>query len=482
MSNIHGFDFNFDFTQLEKAAKEKNSEEVSVHLESLTIALTTINENPLSHHLKSTLLSVQGKIHHIIENDPGLIKSNPELIKLVEKINTLFQRIIGKQEINTKAEITLETRLTATKPVVPRPVNNSNMMTEELKKKWVDAHDNPYEKEAVSTLVNAIQHVSQEEFEKSFEQTLQGLKDLSTKEQNFDYVAGVEHGKSNAWMAELAKEKKIAPLPKNEIPLVLAPHLSAITQEKTKGTIIEYPTNIVLFDDGVYSGEQMSRVISGMIGDIRRQNDKLTKEQSPLPLLPMPRIIIACPYMTKKGEEVLKTLKDKLNADPKKDPVREIIILPHQTIPTVSEAIQTSVKKTSMTAEKQKEKADNILSSLKSMYWPSEGKEEKIETIGDEKNVSAEKKSMKGPRLLQSIYKKPSTTTLDPALKSETIVKNAEGPESRGIMYFDHKVPDEFSFPAAISKGLVMKSGGIVKGRLPLIPSTLPPYKKKINQ
>ena len=60
----------------------------------------------------------------------------------------------------------------------------------------------------------------------------------------------------------------------------------------------------------------------------------------------------------------------------------------------------------------------------------------------------------------------------------EKPVRYAKGASSRGVMYFDHKVPDEFSFPEKIAKGLIVKFDGSEE-KANLIPKTIPPYRKK---
>ena len=60
----------------------------------------------------------------------------------------------------------------------------------------------------------------------------------------------------------------------------------------------------------------------------------------------------------------------------------------------------------------------------------------------------------------------------------EKPVKHARGASSRGVMYFDHKVPDEFSFPEKIAEGRIVKFSGLEE-KVSLISKTIPPYRKK---
>jgi hypothetical protein len=133
------------------------------------------------------------------------------------------------------------------------------------------------------------------------------------------------------------------------------------------------------------------------------------------PEIPIPTFIVACAYITEFGKDMLNKMPKQLNMK------SNIIILNHSTIPTVDTAIED----------------ENIKETLKNMYWS--------------------KKSM---------TEKP-------------MIENDSGPESRGVVYFAHKVPDKFAFPEGIATGFIFDSQGKkIGGNYSLIPPTKPPYKE----
>jgi len=296
-----------------------------------------------------------------------------------------------------------------------RPIM-SNKMTQRARKAFIGKYDKTPFKKAITVLVNCLQHVSQKTFESRFKETLQDFKKLGLK----NYVAAVDTFKSNKWMTDLAQEFLSTEI--TRIPLALP------NPEK-------FNHDVVLFDDGVYSGEQMERILRGMIGALEhRKNQYLHKI----------RFVVATPYMTTKGEAVLRELG--------KEKKVKLIILKHQKIPTVEEAVKEAMK-----GEDHQEIA-KVIKLLNNLYWRTEFPSK----------THTQKKG--GGSLLQKLRAQ--------RLKPEKPVKHAQGASSRGTMYFDHKVPDEFSFPKALAEGRVVNTFGKDE-RVELIPQTIPPYKKE---
>lgn len=65
----------------------------------------------------------------------------------------------------------------------------------------------------------------------------------------------------------------------------------------------------------------------------------------------------------------------------------------------------------------------------------------------------------------------------------KTEIINDRGPKSRGVVYFDHKISDGYSFPKAIAEGEVRDAKGKVRGTgYELIPPIVSPYGHKAQK
>jgi hypothetical protein len=307
---------------------------------------------------------------------------------------------------------------------VPRPIRsnqiNSNQATD-----WVDQHP-PECRKAARALIDNITHITQNNFESTFTETVKQFNIfIEEKEKNnaFEYVVGLEDQKSNAWMFELAKPILIRP-PKIEIPLAYTAELHKEVSKYLEKQESFFPKNIVFFDDGIFSGEQMEKIIRLIFNAIDYENTRIenankTSQADPLQPIPRPHMIVVCPYMTKFAK---KYLEDKFKT--------EVTLFTTQEIKTVKDIVPCQE-----------------LEILQKMNpWVD---------LGDQKETS-------GPESDIDKYRKDIA--------------------NRGTIYFDHKVPDRFSFPDVLAKGVIRDINGNKKGQLEeLIPETVPPYKSKLT-
>lgn len=134
-----------------------------------------------------------GQINPPLSNDPAPKDSNQDVhskeVKLSSSQLEKLQTSQTNQEVISR-KIRQRESLKYEKP--PRPVR-SNMMQEKDKRAWIDRHTDPLSKKAVTHLIKALQHVSQETFETKFAETLKQFKQLKLEH----YVAAVEARKSN---------------------------------------------------------------------------------------------------------------------------------------------------------------------------------------------------------------------------------------------------------------------------------------------
>ncbi len=388
---------------------------------------------------------------------------------------------------------------------VPRPAR-SNSIIEDKKNEWIAAHTDPKMQEAVKALTEGIVHISQDQFEESFRQT---LEDLSVSMGNKPFSAAVEKGKSNLWMAMIAQDldKELYRFP--TIPLVLDVHL------KNMRDTADFPENIVLFDDAIYSGEQITRFIKGMVAAIDVHNSKREQQNR----VAHPHFTVACPYITSRGKANLESLSSERVS---------VSILAHKKILTVAESVP-----------------EPHLATLEGVYWPTEvaarfkepsppallpgnmnpgsrsrgsnspspglpmgGASDQSErpksrlvasnsSAADsrfgssssasplqgsvEANSSVPSRAKRAARRMGPIAKiladKAQEESNMPFGKSDKHVAKRDGAYSRGLTYFDHKVPDQFSFPGPLALGQVyLASGRPSSTNIRFIDETDPPY------
>lgn len=168
----------------------------------------------------------------------------------------------------------------------------------------------------------------------------------------------------------------------------------------------------------------MEKIIRSNFSAINFENTLIEKSnqerQSLLQPITHPNIIVVCPYMT---EFAKKYLEDKFK--------EKITLITTQEIKTVKNIV-----------------SPQELQILQKMnLWID---------LGDQKEIS-------GPDLDIDNYRKNFA--------------------NRGTVYFDHKVPDYFSFPDVLAKGEIRDKNGRKIGQLAeLIPETIPPYKIEFKE
>ena len=161
----------------------------------------------------------------------------------------------------------------------PKPENGVNNIhtPEGSKRKEAYIAASPEEsQEAIKAMLDEVECVTFEKFEKALKETVTDLNSQIPKDQ--DYVILVRKKKSNKWVAELALPH-LTKLPKDAIDL-----------DNLETYLEEHPEvkNVVLFDDASYSGEQMTRFVQDKaVGAFEaRQMTDFT-------------VHVAAPYMTK---------------------------------------------------------------------------------------------------------------------------------------------------------------------------------------
>ncbi len=278
-----------------------------------------------------------------------------------------------------------------------RPMR-SNILDKEQIKLWLQAQ--PEKQIELRASLEAIKHISQEEFETAFQASVasfnrQMQKDSKNLLNPPSYIAVSWHFKSQAWMLKLALPQ-LDILPEEILDFENIEEEVAILSQKLKKF---KACKIVIFDDAIYSGKQMR----GILGKFINLYFDLG--------FSYPSFQIVCPFITEKGKKFLQEEYAQLIG-------LSLQFAEHRTMPT----FQT-----------------------------------KIAELPD------------GAKIFQRLLK----TRLRGNLYAKRL----------GTYWFDHKVPDQISFPSFISQGLVFdKAGNAIAedGRLvqyKLIPKTLPPYK-----
>ncbi|MFT4553985.1 MAG: hypothetical protein ACI9S8_002630 [Chlamydiales bacterium] len=188
-----------------------------------------------------------------------------------------------------------------------------------------------------------------------------------------------------------------------------------------EGDSISVSENIVLFDDATYSGEQLGRIIRHTKAQV-----KAAQNMHPDKNIPMPKLWICIPFMTNKGEANVRSALEKTGL--------EFFIADHERIDTVQELFESQPK---------------TLNTLNSMWGFAES-----ELMSGKKDVPL------------------------------SVVKHLRArAESQGLIYFDHKVGDNLSFPEALAEGVVIdKKKRKSKKTFDVIPKTHPPYKSSLPQ
>lgn len=292
--------------------------------------------------------------------------------------------------------------------------------------KWVAAHHEHYQP-ALMALVEKIQRIHHSTFEKhlklateNFNKQLEGAEDKT-------FTVLVQGNKSNQWVTELAL-KYLSYEPTESLSLGekqardFCGYLDRITDQ---GRV---PRRIVLFDDASYSGTQLAEHVKAIVEKFKNLN------------LEPPIIHVIVPFATQYAVNRLERLQ-------------------------------------------QQEQIGEI---------KTEGMEEKrsLSPAGVEEIITENSSSPPKAKIVLSLSAKIQSVAK--ALSDEHIgrLKELYGwsddlmeSRGRGLIYFDHKIPNGMSFVEPFGTGAVYPGKGehqlktISKGRFKTLPPIIPPYK-----
>jgi hypothetical protein len=387
-------------------------------------------------------------IHKVAEQNPQL-KGIDEAFKAA--IGKMQPQVKGGEAMPPPAAGPSTKRQRVAPPVkVPRPIRD-NPVNKKEQQAWIEAHDQSV-RPALTVLTDNIRHVSQKEFETSLKATTQRLNGILEKEGG-EYVVAVEKEKSNQWVAQLALPD-LSKKPMGEASLVFQVYLQEYAQRKASNPETPFPKSVVLFDDAAYSGEQLSRVIRGMILAVNTYNERAKNK------VPMPKFIVAAPYMTKFAEDAIKEKVRTLDVG-KESASKYLEIVPYERIRTIKELIPDA----------------ETLDVLTQMWWPGEAE------------MAAVSRAPLGGPPPRGPFMGPPERGPGYGGEAEFMEKDVspgqffhkKGVESRGTTYFAFKVPDKDSFVLPFAEGKVVKNGVVINPKEPfeIIPLTVPPYKTK---
>lgn len=204
---------------------------------------------------------------------PSSFHSSNYLIDMIPSIhsraktileNFIFRDRTGIQELDSqkKNELWDEERISAVQalgltPFPPLP--KSHPLLESRSQAWIEAHPDIDSKKAAAAFIRATSHISQENFENALAESVQQFNSwLKTMpSQKYALYIGDEK-KSNRWVAELAM-KHLEVLP------VLVIKDREFTFRTDKMLQDEEIETIAIFDDGIYSGRQISEHLMRLI-------------------------------------------------------------------------------------------------------------------------------------------------------------------------------------------------------------------------
>ena len=194
-------------------------------------------------------------------------------------------------------------------------------------------------------------------------------------------------------------------------------------------------------DDASYSGEQIIKTIKNVTLKVDQQEKLSLLETGQKTQKINLKFVVACVYMTDFSFKAIKDYASKNKVT--------VIILRQQLIRTMAEIL--SLEETQR---------------LDQLWYPSE-------TL-----IQSRPK----PKGLSSVIlgsKNSQNDSIDKTGALGHLAQSTKGCKSRTLTYFEHKLPDEFSFPKSIAIGKAFDGGKeIPKARIFLIISQLePPYK-----
>lgn len=311
-------------------------------------------------------------------------------------------------------------------PKLPEIDHNKLDANETLK--WINAHPKDMQPH-IAEIAQKVEHVSFHAFTNNLKDGFNQFNKMLKQDVVEDYMIMVEPGKSNQWMCELAlpslkvNPTQIHPLGKKGV------NFQAYLHDQKRNKTPYYPSTLVFFDDGIYSGKQMSSYVKGVFDAITAFNrEALNRNEDQIEY---PKIHIIAPYATEFGEKMIYKVNEANS--------KNITLSCHERIKTLAEVL-----------------TPDTAAHLNATWWKDDPRNDKNE--------------------FTSAFQK--------------------GAESRGNIWFDHKVPNWLSFAFPLECGIVTDHDGkILNGTLvrnpenePVflkapgkeyspIPATIPPYK-----
>ena len=317
------------------SSTEDSIKKIGQHLQDLCSRLATKPDKP------ENQLSEQTQ-HTFRALEPSLTTpANPEIQALAQnhQLTELFQTAVYLSDPSHAPKPppavlqAIECYHHPLRIIPPKPLR-SNPLNQEQVDLWLAAHPDEKLRVALRAAINAITHISQEEFEIAFTKSIESFnaqikEDLQGKGKgkNADqhYVALTWPHKSQEWMLEMALPQ-LAILPREVLNLEkLIEELSGAQSTKESKEFMRFIESdislerIVIFDDGIYSGAQIQTIISNFTNicfDLQ---------------LPLPKFYIVCPFITAEGH--------KSTTDFGKLLMRSIIFSNYKTLPSFHQRI-----------------------------------------------------------------------------------------------------------------------------------------------
>jgi hypothetical protein len=367
---------------------------------------------------------IQGKMKGQLEEKQVVLQSRPQVTMDsvddidLDQLDKHFNEAIKSN--NQKIEEIWQT-IEFKQPETPSQVP---AFDKKMASSWVKKHDKQYRK-YLTVLIKNIMPISHEKFTRDLFSSVELFsKKIKNKfASHTEFFVGVQEGKSNKWVADLAYQKLKETGSTKEFTFtckVLGPdHASQLVndikkiygeqvKQKSNNSIRinkKLPTNIVLFDDGSYSGKQISEHVQ----EIFKLHSTLGVKQQQM------NIYVVIPYMTTTAKKRL----EKVYKHNQHTRVEDFIFT-KTTIPTVRDVL-IDQQKGNFNA-KQVQEFDQY-------FWPKETKNLHLEGWGS---------------------------------------------SGRGIYYFAHKIPNAMSFPEHIAKGTIVNNSS---EKIEMISKIAEPYK-----
>lgn len=203
----------------------------------------------------------------------------------------------------------------------PEPINGVMSINQEEKWRWIAAHDEKYHA-ALHKLFTTITIVPHVRFVEALGVCVKRVADrIST-----DRAILVEQNKSNLWAAQLAKKYHgfdglRMPLGSKDARAVCA---SGGPLDSIKDRSL-WPSAFVLFDDGSYSGQQITEHVSHLACHLERNASKES------------RIVVIIPFMTHIARGKLEALRQEYR---EKHGKVTINLAPYHLMPTLVECME----------------------------------------------------------------------------------------------------------------------------------------------